>query len=180
VPTFRKTRAKEKLIDRLELKKNAWVLETGLATAGTCRLFADCVGKDGHLDGLDISSECLKVAYRKMKAKGVQVTVIQGNALYLPFKAATFDAVLHGGALNVFEDKKQAIEEVWRVAKPGAKIVICDEGLAPGREKTLLGKCILQCAPVLFAHKPRLSLVPKGIQDLKLYWVWQKTLGHRV
>jgi hypothetical protein len=70
---------------------------------------------------------------------------------------------------------KNLLIEMWMVAKPGAKIVICDEGLAPGREKTLLGKWILQCDPVLFAHKPRLSLVPKGIQDLKVYWVWQKT-----
>lgn len=169
------TRARQQLINRLELKKNASVLETGVGNGPNLPIIASRIAKDGQLHGLDISYETLKVALRKMKAKGIKVELIQGNAAYLPYRTAKFDAVLHVGALNQFGDKKRAIQEMHRVAKPGSKIVICDEGLAPGKEKTWLGRRILKRHPVLFAHKPPVELVPNGIEDLKVHWVWQRT-----
>jgi ubiquinone/menaquinone biosynthesis C-methylase UbiE len=45
----------------------------------------------------------------------------------LPFCNDTFDAVLHFGGINFFNDKERAIAEMIRVAKPGATIVIGDE-----------------------------------------------------
>lgn len=169
------TRAKRQVVDKLELKKNASVLETGVGNGLNLPIIASRIAKDGQLDGLDISHETLKVALRKTKAKGIKVELIQGNASYLPYRTAKFDAVLHVGALNQFGDKKRAIQEMHRVAKPGSKIVICDEGLAPGKEKTWLGKRILKHELALFAHKPPVELVPNGIEDLKVYYVWQKT-----
>ena len=116
-----------------------------------------------RLGELDISSGILNVARRKMKTKGVQVTLIQGNASYLPYRTSMFDAVLHLGALNDFGEKRRAIEEMHRVAKPGSKIVICDEGLAPGKEKTLWGKWILMFIP-LFDSKPLWSLSQEAFE----------------
>ncbi len=173
--TFGETRARRQVINGLEAKKGASVLETGIGNANNLAIIASRIGKDGRLHGLDISAESLKVAYKRTRAKGIEITLIQENALYLPYKADKFDAVLHVGSFNEFGDKKQAVNEMYRVAKPGAKIVICDEGLAPGREKTLLGKWILHCARALFVHKPPVGLVPKGAQDVKVYWVWQGT-----
>ena len=81
---------------------------------------------------------------------------------------------MHIGGLNEFGDKKRAIEEMHRVAKSGAKIVIMDEGLSPDRAKTLLGKYILKCSN-LFTNKPPVKLLPEGIEDLKVYWIYQRT-----
>ena len=92
----------------------------------------------------------------------------------MPYRTGKYDAVLHIGAMNVITDARGAIQEMYRVAKPGAKIVICDEGLAPGREKTMLGRWILKCDP-LFSSKPPVELLPKDIEDLEVYWVWQST-----
>ncbi len=170
------TRARRLLINRLELEKNASVLETGAGTGSNLPIIADQIGKEGQLDGSDISSGILKVARRKMKAKGIRVELIQANASYLPYRMATFDAVLHVGGLNVFADKKRAIEEMHRVAKPGAKIVICDEGLAPGKEKTWLGRRILKRDKEgLFTMKPPTELLPDKIEDAKVYWIWHDT-----
>jgi len=168
------TRARAKVVDGLELKRNASVLETGVGTGGNLPIIAKRTGKHAQLDGMDISSETLKAARRKMRRKGVQVTLAQGNASYLPYKAEKFDAVLHLGALNEFAEKKRAIEEMYRVAKPGGKIVICDEGLAPGKEKTLWGRWILSFISA-YTNKPPVGLVPAGIEDLKVHWVWQGT-----
>jgi len=169
------TRAKRQVVDKLELKKNASVLETGVGTAINLPIIASQIGKKGRLDGMDISFGMLKVARQKMRTKGIQAELLQANASYLPYKTEKFDAVLHAGALNTFADKKRAIQEMHRVAKPGAKIVMCDEGLAPGKEKTWHGKWILKHDPALYSHKPPVDLVPKGVQDLKVYWVWQRT-----
>ena len=93
----------------------------------------------------------------------------------MPYRTAKFDAVLHVGALNNFGDKKRAIEEMHRIAKAGSKIVICDEGLDPSRHKTFFGRWILKRDPAPFANKPPVELVPIGVEDLKVYWVWQRT-----
>ena len=111
-----------------------------------------------------------------MKAKGIPVELIQANASYLPYRTATFDAVLHIGALNLFGDKKRAIEEMYRVAKLESKIVICDEGFAPGKETTWLGKLILKRDKQgLFTMKPPIEFIPDKIEDPQVYWVWHDT-----
>jgi ubiquinone/menaquinone biosynthesis C-methylase UbiE/uncharacterized protein YbaR (Trm112 family) len=168
------SRARKKVIDRLELRKNASVLETGVGTGSNLPIIAKMIGKNGQLDGMDISAETIKIARKRMKSKGVQVELVQANASYLPYETSMFDGVLHVGAFNEFGEKKRAIEEMIRVAKPGSKIVICDEGLPPGKEKTLWGKWILMFIPI-FASKPPVQLVPDYVEELKLDWVWQKT-----
>jgi len=169
------TRARRKLLDRLDLKGNVSVLETGVGNGPNLPILKTLAGNRLRLDGLDISFETLKIAQEKMNVRGVEVELVQGNGSYLPYKSAVFDAVLHVGALNQFGDKKRAIEEMIRVTKPGGKIVICDEGLAPGKEDTWLGRRLHKFDPELFAYTPPVECVPAGIDDLKVYWVWQGT-----
>jgi len=171
---FFETRVRRQRIDRLELKKNASVLETGVGTGKNLPIIDKLIGKDGRLDGMDISSGTLKVARKRMKAKNVDVELIQGNASYLPYKNEAFDAVLQIGAFSEFGDKKRAVEEMLRVAKPGAKIVICDEGFEPGKEKTLWGRWILKFIPC-FADKPPVGIFPADIEDFKVSWIQRGT-----
>ena len=70
------TRARRLLINRLELKKNASVLETGAGTGSNLPIIANQIGKGGQLYASDISSGILKVARRKMKAKGIAVELM--------------------------------------------------------------------------------------------------------
>jgi ubiquinone/menaquinone biosynthesis C-methylase UbiE len=167
------TRARRLLINRLELKKNYSVLETGTGTGSNMPIIAEQIGKGGQLDGSDISLGMLEVARSKMKAKGIKAELLQANASYLPYKTATFDAVLQLGGLNTFGDKKRAIEEMYRVAKPGAKIVICDEGLTLRKQKTWMGRRILKRRrKELYTSTPPTELVPDGVKDLRIYWIW--------
>ena len=50
-----------------------------------------------------------------------------GNGEQLPFRDDSFEGVLHVGGINIFNDKKAAIEEMIRVSKPGTRILIADE-----------------------------------------------------
>jgi ubiquinone/menaquinone biosynthesis C-methylase UbiE len=94
---------------------------------------------------------------------------------YLPYKDDVFDAVLHIGGINTFGEKARAIAEMVRVAKPGARIVIGDEGLAPGKEKTRFGRWLLKISH-LHANKPPVELVPKQIEGFSLKWIYRGTV----
>jgi len=159
---------------RLELEKGDAVLETGAGNGNNLPYLANTIGTSGRLDCMDISSASLKTARNNMLPNPVRTELLQANACYLPYKNDTFDAVLHIGGFNVFGEKKKAIDEMHRVAKASAKIVFTDEGLAPGREKTLLGKYILRCNK-LFFHSPPVDLLPEDVEDLKVYWIHQGT-----
>ena len=168
---FMENRGMHQLINCLELRKNTSVLETGTGTGRYLPGIANQIGKEGQLHGSDISAGMLKVAQRKMKAKGIQAELVQANASYLPYRTAAFHTVFHNGGLDTFADKKRAIEEMHRVAKSGSKIVVCDEGLAPGKEKTLMGRWILKRHKI-YASKPPVELVPDNTEDLKVHWLW--------
>lgn len=53
-------------------------------------------------------------------------TTVQGDAQYLPFEDAEFDAALAVYALKYFPSLKQVFSEVHRVLKPGASFLIYD------------------------------------------------------
>jgi ubiquinone/menaquinone biosynthesis C-methylase UbiE len=165
-----RTRRRE-LIAPLELKKGDWVLEMGAGTGSNLPIIAEQIG-DGKLFALDLSPGMLAVAREKLIRRKLEAEFALGNGAYLPYKDDMFDAVLHFGGINTFGEKGRAIAEMFRVAKPGAKIVIGDEGLALGKEKTWLGKKLLKDNP-LFASKPPMDLIPSEAEDLNLRWIWR-------
>jgi ubiquinone/menaquinone biosynthesis C-methylase UbiE/uncharacterized protein YbaR (Trm112 family) len=117
--------ARGEILNRLELGGGR-ILEVSIgAGANLPYLFES--GKVGQVYGLDISPAQL-VHCRKLVAKrGWPVDLFLAMAEALPFKAESFDNVFHIGGINFFSDKKKAIDEMIRVARPGSKIVIADE-----------------------------------------------------
>jgi ubiquinone/menaquinone biosynthesis C-methylase UbiE len=114
------------------------VLETSIGSGwNTGTLTADA-----EYFGLDITRGMLSRCQRNNKRWGKNVNLFQGNAEHLPFKDETFDCVFQIGGINFFNDRKKAIEEMIRVAKPNAKIVIMDE-----TEKTI--KTYYERTPIL-------------------------------
>lgn len=81
----------------------------------------------GEVFGIDISLGQLSHCRRLIDRRGWQVDLFLAMAEALPFRDESFENVLHIGGINFFSDKKQAIDEMIRVARPGAKIVIADE-----------------------------------------------------
>ncbi|HEX6813771.1 MAG TPA: methyltransferase domain-containing protein [Planctomycetota bacterium] len=67
--------------------------------------------------GVDLSREALALAKELEPA----VDVHHGNAERLPFADATFDCVTCIGSIERFFDREQALREMQRVAKPGAR-----------------------------------------------------------
>jgi demethylmenaquinone methyltransferase/2-methoxy-6-polyprenyl-1,4-benzoquinol methylase len=54
------------------------------------------------------------------------LTFVQGDALNLPFKDNEFDAVTMSFGLRNVHDTVKALSELYRVTKPGGRMVICE------------------------------------------------------
>lgn len=76
-----------------------------------------------RVTGLDLSRDMLVVAEDKIKRKGLadRVSVVEGNALMLPFPDESFDVVTCGFGLRNFPDLPQALSEMRRVLRQGGR-----------------------------------------------------------
>ena len=54
------------------------------------------------------------------------LTFVQGDALNLPFADNTFDAVTISFGLRNVNDSAKALAEMFRVTKPGGRLVVCE------------------------------------------------------
>jgi ubiquinone/menaquinone biosynthesis C-methylase UbiE len=76
--------------------------------------------------GLDISKSFVHIATENAAKAGVQVTFREGNASSMPFESESFDFVCCRAAFKNFSEPVKAIQEMYRVLKPGGKAVIRD------------------------------------------------------
>ena len=73
----------------------------------------------GSLFISDLSAPMLRQARAKCDCR-----LLQNYAERLPFSEASFERVLVVDALHHFRDQRAAISELWRVLKPGGRLVI--------------------------------------------------------
>jgi ubiquinone/menaquinone biosynthesis C-methylase UbiE len=79
-----------------------------------------------HVVGLDISASFVQIAQAKAKQAGVAVDFQRGNASAMPLNSETFDFIVCRAAFKNFTEPVRAIEEMYRVLKPGRKALIVD------------------------------------------------------
>jgi ubiquinone/menaquinone biosynthesis C-methylase UbiE len=163
-------RERRKAVRRLALEPGDRVLEVSVGTGTNVPLMAKNMGEGGRIVGLDISPAMLARCREKARGAGVHAELMVGEAAHLPFADDSFDAVLHHGGIAEFGDPKSAIEEMARVARPGAKVVICDVGTPTGRKPSLVNQLLLKFQPE-YDKPPPIDLVPNGMAGLRLSWI---------
>jgi SAM-dependent methyltransferase len=77
-----------------------------------------------RVTAVDLTPEAVSLARRHLEVRGLDATVQEANAERLPFDDGTFDLVYSHGVLHHTVDTQRAIDEVWRVLKPGGEAVI--------------------------------------------------------
>jgi len=164
-------RNRREIIDRLELTGR--VLEVSIGPGVNLPYLVGAPGVS-EVYGLDISLGQLRRCRSYCRRKGWAVDLFLGNAEDLPFKDNSFDVVFHVGGINFFDNKQKAIEEMIRVARPGAKIVVADETekgargyerLLPGFSRAFDGRREAVEAPV--------DLVPPAMAEIRLDLAWR-------
>jgi ubiquinone/menaquinone biosynthesis C-methylase UbiE len=106
----------EGFIRRAALPTNGWLLDAG---GGTGRVAYALRAQADHLVVADVSRGMLAQA----KQKGSLHTV-NGETEQLPFSNSSFDRVIMVDALHHVADQAQTARELWRVLKPGGRIII--------------------------------------------------------
>jgi ubiquinone/menaquinone biosynthesis C-methylase UbiE len=155
---------------QLSVKKGFRILDVSTGTGRNLPFLLRQVHSNGKVIAMDISKGVLAYAKAKIERKGWKNVELQrANASYLPYKTGTFDAVIHVGGINTFGEKRRALQEIVRVAKQNAKIVIVDEGIAPEKQKTFFGKFLLR-TNALYICKPPTELLPKNVKNLRVTW----------
>ncbi|WP_221389624.1 class I SAM-dependent methyltransferase [Dyadobacter sp. NIV53] len=158
-------------IDLMELEPGMTALEVGAGTGKDSALILDKVRPGGTAVLSDLSPNMLKLAQEKLSTEDVNVHYFLGNGSYLPFPDDTFDAVFHFGGINTFSERKRAFDELTRVVRPGGKVVVGDESVAPWLRNTPTYATLLKANPLFRAEVP-IEDVPVNIENFKLHYVF--------
>ncbi|MBW8190823.1 class I SAM-dependent methyltransferase [Neiella marina] len=172
--TFKTNEAgvREDIAQRLNIKPDAKVLEVGCGGGDGSVYLLKKLGPDGQLFIQDLSPNFLALAIDKIAELSSPATVemATANACYLSFPDNHFDAAHHFGGLNTFSDIPRFLSELTRVVKPGGKIVIGDEGMAPWLRDCEFGKVMMNSNPLLKCSPP-LDSLPTRAEQVKVEWI---------
>ena len=127
---------RDRLLDSLNLKGDEKILDVGCGR-GLLLIGAAKRLKSGKVTGIDIwsqedqSANSADATKRNAKIEGVsdRVRIENGDARKLVYPDNHYDVVVSSLAIHNIsdsEERKRAIREMWRVLKPGGRILIYD------------------------------------------------------
>lgn len=92
------------------------------------QILARQVGVTSQVYGVDFSAGLLAIANQRVKNQHPRLPIkwVEANVLNLPFADNYFDCATMGYGLRNVTDIPQALRELYRVLKPGAKAAILD------------------------------------------------------
>lgn len=121
-------RWRRRLVQLLELKPGARVLDHATGTADLALLIARSVS-EVQVVGVDPSREMLRVGRAKVAAAGLdaRVSLQEGDAEDLSgLESSSFDAVSMAFGIRNVPDRARALRELARVTRPGGRIAILE------------------------------------------------------
>jgi phosphatidylethanolamine/phosphatidyl-N-methylethanolamine N-methyltransferase len=124
-------------ISHMDIRDTDNVLDLGIGTGVSLNYYPT----RGRIIGIDLSSGMLREARKKIADRRLtHATVVQADAMKLPFADDTFDHVFMSHVISVVSDPYQLIREAQRVCKPGARIVLVNHFQSTNRFIALIEK----------------------------------------
>lgn len=114
---------KQKCIHNLDIKPHDNVIDLCCGTGD----LSEIIKKQqpyANITGIDFSYNMLEIA----KSKNPDITFLQGDVTNLPYQDNYFDFAIMGFGLRNIQNAEKAVEEVYRILKPGGTFVHLDFG----------------------------------------------------
>jgi ubiquinone/menaquinone biosynthesis C-methylase UbiE len=116
---------RQAVVNMLELRPGERVLDVGSGPGLLAHDMASAVGKTGAICGIDLSDSMVALAQRRC-ASLPWVDFRLGDATTLPYADGEFDAAVVTQVYNYISDLPTALQELYRVLRPGGRALILD------------------------------------------------------
>ncbi len=115
-------------IDQAAAKPGQFILDLAGGTGDLALQFAKIVGPSGHVTLADINHAMLCEGRKRLVDGGVagNLSITQVDAENLPFAKSSYDCVTIAFGLRNVTDKDAALRSMFRVLKPGGKVMILE------------------------------------------------------
>jgi len=74
--------------------------------------------------GIDLSPPTVEMARQEFEARGLAIGGTVADVRAVPFADASFDAIYSMGTVEHFDETQEAVNELYRILKPGGRAVI--------------------------------------------------------
>lgn len=120
-------------ISQAKLKPGQIVLDVASGTGDLAKAFAKQVGENGKVVMTDINEAMLNVGRDRLMDAGIvgNIECVQADAENLPFADNHFDCISIAFGLRNVTDKQAALRSMYRVLKPGGKLLILEFSKPP-------------------------------------------------
>jgi phosphatidylethanolamine/phosphatidyl-N-methylethanolamine N-methyltransferase len=162
-------------IRRMGIRPGDRMLEVGVGTGINASLYP----RSCAVTGVDFSPKMLSKAQQRIERKGVEnVRLLEMDATNLKFANDSFDIVYAPYVISVVPDPIAVTREMWRVCRPGGRVIILNHFLSESRVGAWLERLIAPFTPYLGfksdldrpAFIAQANLTPLSIETVNGIW----------
>lgn len=119
---------KQFTIELSQVRPGQIVLDLAGGSGDLTRLLSKKVGEQGSVILADINAAMINVGRNRLLDEGLQANIrfVQANAQKLPFADNSFHCITMGFGLRNVTDKDEALRAIYRVCKPGGKLMVLE------------------------------------------------------